>query len=449
MQYKELAERFTPVHSEVNMMRVLSIALGLILAGNAMAESKGLSDIYSLAVANDPSLRAQAAIKDSSVFRAEQISAGDGLSIDASTSVKRTENFKTSDGYKTGSATVTVKMPLIDRGLEAQIKGEDASARRAAANFDSYKQTYIVKVAELYFRVLSAQQDLSAANAEVQAFERQLEQAQERLAVGIGTRVDVDQARARFDLAQVGLISDDVALETARSDLQQLINTAVPKLADLSSNYSVDAHRSLSEDLQIFVDKHPKVVGQEEAYQSELANLEQARSETSAEVHLSSIFSLSDTAGSKTASTNASSRNNVLAFTLSMPLYNNRASDAKVAVAQADVYRSQADLERVKREVSSGMRVAYRNLEASLRTVEARRLAIVSAASRVEATEAAYAVGSGDIVEVLNAKKDLFAAERDFAKARYTHVIRQLEFDQAIGDLSESAVARIDQYLGQ
>ncbi len=432
------------------MMRVLSIALGLILAGNAMAESKGLSDIYNLAVANDPSLRAQAAIKDSSAFRAEQISAGDGLSIDASTSVKRTENFKTSDGYQTGSATVTVKMPLIDRGLEAQIKGEDASARRAVANLNSYKQTHILKVAELYFGVLSAQQDLSAANAEVQAFERQLEQAQERLAVGIGTRVDVDQARARFDLAQVGLISVDVALQTARSDLQQLINTTVPELADLSTNYLVDAQRFLSEDLQIFVDKHPKVVGQEEAYQSELANLEEARSETSAKVNLSSIFSLSDTSGSKTASTNTSSRNNVLAFTLSMPLYNNGVSDAKVAVAQADVYRSQADLERVKREVASGMRIAHRKLEASVRTVEARRLAIVSAASRVEATEAAYGVGSGDIVEVLNAKKDLFAAERDFAKARYTHMsFAKLEFDQAIGDLSESAVARIDQYLVQ
>ena len=81
--------------------------------------------------------------------------------------------------------------------------------------------------------------------------------------------------------------------------------------------------------------------------------------------------------------------------------------------------------------------------------MEARQLAIVSAASRVEATEAAYAVGSGDIVEVLNAKKDLFAAERDFAKTRHTHVIRQLQSDQAIGDLSESAIARINRYLVQ
>jgi outer membrane protein len=144
-----------------------------------------------------------------------------------------------------------------------------------------------------------------------------------------------------------------------------------------------------------------------------------------------------------------SSRSNVLSLTLSAPIYTNGVASAKVAVAQAGVVKAEANLLKARRQVLGSMQEAYRNLEASARTVEARRLAIVSAASRVEATEAAYAVGSGDIVEVLNAKKDLFAAERDFAKARYTHVTRQLEFDQAIGDLSESAIARIDQQLIQ
>jgi len=122
---------------------------------------------------------------------------------------------------------------------------------------------------------------------------------------------------------------------------------------------------------------------------------------------------------------------------------------AAIEKAYADMVVAESRLEESRREVRRDVTIASRNLEASARTVEARRLAIVSAASRVEATEAAYAVGSGDIVEVLNAKKDLFAAERDFEKARHTHVIRQLEFDQAIGDLSESAIARIDQYLVQ
>jgi outer membrane protein len=313
----------------------------------------------------------------------------------------------------------------------------------------AYRQSHIVSVTDRYFAVLSAERDLLATRAEVEAFERQLEQASERLIVGIGTRVDVDQARARLDLSQVGLISAGVVLDTAISDLEQLVGVPVRDLADLGENFTADIHRSLDNHLETSVDTHPDVVSEQESYQSALADLDEARSETTPTLALSSTFSISDTSGSDTVATNASARSNVLSLTLSAPIYTNGVASAKVNVAKANVVRAEANLSKVRREVQASMRKAFRNLEASARTVEARGLAIVSAASRVEATEAAYAVGSGDIVEVLNAKKDLFAAERDFAKARHTHVIRQLKFDQAIGDLSESAITRINQYLVQ
>ena len=306
-----------------------------------------------------------------------------------------------------------------------------------------------MSVTNAYFAVLSADQDLLAAKAEVEAFERQLEQASERLTVGIGTRVDVDQARARLDLSQVGLISAEVALETAKSDLRQLVDVPVSDLADLVENFSAEVHRSLDGNLDRLADNHPEVIAEQEAYRSAVADLDEARAETTPSLALSSTFSMSDVSGSNTSSNNVNARSNVLSLTLSAPIYTNGVASAKVAVAQAGVVKAEANLLKARRQVLGSMQEAYRNLEASARTVEARRLAIVSAASRVEATEAAYAVGSGDIVEVLNAKKDLFAVERDFAKARYTHVTRQLEFDQAIGDLSESAIARIDQQLIQ
>lgn len=419
-------------------MRMIAIALGLVLAGNAMAESKGLSDIYNLAVANDPALRAQIATRDASQALGEQVRGARGLSATGSLSAKETQNFKADDNYETGTLSVTLSLPLYDRGLTASIDSQDAATREADAALAAYRQTHIVSVTNAYFAVLSADQDLLAAKAEVEAFERQLEQASERLTVGIGTRVDVDQARARLDLSQVGLISAEVALETAKSDLRQLVDVPVSDLADLVENFSAEVHRSLDGDLDRLADNHPEVIAEQEAYRSAVADLDEARAETTPSLDLSSKFSMSD-----------SSRSNVLSLTLSAPIYTNGVASAKVAVAQAGVVKAEANLLKARRQVLGSMQEAYRNLEASARTVEARRLAIVSAASRVEATEAAYAVGSGDIVEVLNAKKDLFAAERDFAKARYTHVTRQLEFDQAIGDLSESAIARIDQQLIQ
>ena len=431
------------------MMRVSSIALGLILVSNAMAESKGLSDIYNLAVANDPALRAQIAVRDASGALGEQIRGTRGLSADATVSGKGTQNLKTDDDYRTGTLSLTLSMPVYDQGLDASIESQDAAVREADAYLAAYRQSHIISVTDRYFAVLSAEQDLVATQAEVEAFERQLEQASERLTVGIGTRVDVDQARARLDLSQVGLISAEVALDTAISDLEQLVDAPILDLSDLGEGFAADIHRSLDNHLEMSVDKHPDVVSEQESYQSALADLDEARAETAPTLALSSTFSVSDTSGSDTAATNASARSNVLSLTLSAPIYTNGVASAKFDVAKANVVRAEANLAKARREVRADMQKAFRNLEASARTVEARRLAIVSAASRVEATEAAYAVGSGDIVEVLNAKKDLFAAERDFAKARHTHVIRQLEFDQAIGDLSESAVARIDKYLVQ
>ena len=430
-------------------MRILVIVAGLILAGSAIAEPQGLSEIYNMAVDNDPALRSQLATRDLAIALSEQMRRGRGLSADLSISAKQTQNLKIDNGYSTGVLSVTLSLPLINRGLNASIESQDAMAREADATLAAYRQSHIISVADTYFSILSAEQDLAASLAEVEAFERQLEQSSERLSVGIGTRVDVDQARARLDLAQVGLISAEVALETANFDLQRLVGAPIAKLADLSEEFVADVNRELRKDLNVLVDLHPDVVIKLEAYRRALADLDEARAESSPSLALSSIFSVSDFSGGNTASTNTSARSNVLALTWSAPIYTNGVAGAKVNVAQFGVIRSEANLLKARREVSTAMQVAYRNLEASVRSVEARRLAIVSAASRVEATEAAYAVGSGDIVELLNAKKDLFATERDFAKTRHSHVIRQLQFDLAIGDLSESAIARIDQNLVQ
>ena len=430
-------------------MRILSIALGLVLVGNAMAEPRGLSDIYQLAVANDPSLRAQMAVRDASEALGNQIRGAQGLSASASVSVKGTQNLKSDDDYGTGTLSLTLSVPLYDRGLSASIDSQDAAVRQADATLAAYRQSHIVSVTRTYFAVLSSEQDLLASKAEVEAFERQLEQASERLIVGIGTRVDVDQARARLDLSKVGLIGAEVALDTSRSDLEKLVDAPILSLLDLGDGFKADVHRPRNGNWEMLVDSHPYVIAEREAYQSALADLDEARAETTPTLALSSTFSMSDTSGSNTTATNTSARSNALSLTLSAPIYTNGVATAKGDVAKAGVVKAEADLLRVRREVLASMQETYRNLEASARTVEARQLAIISAASRVEATEAAYAVGSGDIVELLNSKKDLFAAERDFAKARHTHVVRQLQFDRAVGDLSESAIARIDQSLTQ
>jgi outer membrane protein len=430
-------------------MRLTVFVFGLALAESAMAEVQGLSQIYNLAVANDPSLSAEVAGRSIAIATRDKVIAGKGLSVDGTVTGSRTDNLVNDDNFQTGSLSMKLTLPVFNRALDASIVAQEANVRSADAKLKGYRQAHIVKVAEVYFRVLSAEQDLQATHAEVVAFERQLEQAQERLSVGIGTRVDVDQARAKLDLSKVELISHEVALETAKSDVEQLIDRPVTGLADFPFDFVEKKYRKLNREIDSIVLDHPNVVAKFEAYQSALADLDKSRASLRPKLDLSSTFSIGDSSGGSSSATNASTRKNVLALTLSAPIFSNGANESALAVSAASVIKADAELASIRRKVRASIQVALRMLEASARTLEARRLVIVSAASRVEATEVAYSVGSGDIVEVLNAKKDLIAAERDLAKTRHTHALRELGVGEAVGDLSEEAIFRIDDQLIQ
>lgn len=424
-------------------MRFTVLACALTLTTSALAETRTLSEIYDLALANDPTLRIEHAIRNSAEASKDAAEASRWLTASATLTRSETDNALTNNELSSESASVTLSMPVFDRPIFKAIERARAGVRAADAGLLAFRQTHIVTVSKAYFDVLSAERDLQAAMAEVEAVTKQLEQATERLAVGIGTRVDVDQARAQLDLSKVGVISAEVAVETARADLGRMIGQEPEILAQLSEAYPAAMQPDLRFDIEQAVARHPLVIEQSETYRSALAEVAEARGERWPSVSLSSTYTVQETESVRDTD------RNVVSLSLSVPLFKSGGYDAAIARAEASLMRQEATLDQVRREVSRNIRIAYQELEASARTVEARSLAIVSAASRLEATEAAYSVGSGDIVEVLNAQKDMIAAERDLAKARHTHVIRQLQFDQALGDLSEVAVTRLDSALVQ
>ncbi len=429
-------------------MRFAVLACVFMVSGSAVAERLTLSHVYDLAVQNDPALRIEEAIRQGAEASEDAAVASRWLTASAALSSSYTDDSLSDDTFNTSSGSITLSMPIFDRPIFKAIEKARAGIRAADAGLLAYRQMHIITVSTAYFDVLSAERDLQAAEAEVEAVTKQLEQATERLAVGIGTRVDVDQARAQLDLSKVGVISAEVSLATARADLGRMIAQEPTALAQLSDAYPAVLQPDLVLDVESAVDRHPSVIEQSETYRSALAEIAKTRGERWPSLSLSSTYTVSEF-NDKASGNGLAKQDNVVSLSLSVPLFKSGGYDAAIAEAQASLMGEEARLDQVRREVARNIRIAYQELEASVRTVEARSLAIVSAASRLEATEAAYSVGSGDIVEVLNAQKDMIAAERDLAKARHTHVIRQLQLDQALGELSETAVTRLDSALVQ
>jgi outer membrane protein len=92
-------------------------------------------------------------------------------------------------------------------------------------------------------------------------------------------------------------------------------------------------------------------------------------------------------------------------------------------------------------------RNAFRALMAGLSGIEARKQALVSAQSALEATEAGFEVGTRTIVDVLISQQVLFQAQRDYSTARHQFLVNTLRLKQAAGTVEIQDVAAVNRFL--
>ena len=92
-------------------------------------------------------------------------------------------------------------------------------------------------------------------------------------------------------------------------------------------------------------------------------------------------------------------------------------------------------------------RSQHQRVNTAVATVHARRQAIVSNESALEATKAGYDVGTRNLVNVLDAQRRVYTAKRNFLSELYNYVLAGLELKQAAGTLSADDIAKLDQWL--
>jgi outer membrane protein len=92
-------------------------------------------------------------------------------------------------------------------------------------------------------------------------------------------------------------------------------------------------------------------------------------------------------------------------------------------------------------------REAYNGVMSGISRVQALKQALVSGEQALASTEAGYEVGTRTTVDVLNVRRDLFRAKRDYASSRYDYILSSLRLKQAAGTLNRDDLVQINQWL--
>ena len=132
---------------------------------------------------------------------------------------------------------------------------------------------------------------------------------------------------------------------------------------------------------------------------------------------------------------------------LDVPIYSGGLVSSTVRQKASERDQAQALLEQERRRTTGLARSAYLSLEADIANVKARKQAIISTQTSLDATMAGYDAGTRTSVDVLLSQRQLFGAQRDYSVARYTYLSNSLRLKQVAGILTPEDIDAINKWL--
>jgi outer membrane protein len=430
-----------------------------LLALSIHSAADSLLDIYNDALENDPQYKSA----EFSYLAGKEIKvqgrAGLLPNISISAQTNWNEYYQNGDlqnEYNNFSSSARLTQPLIRLDSWFKYRQSKFLTDAAEADFAYSQQALIVRTAELYFNVLRAIDNLSAARSEEKAIKKQLDQIRQRYEVGLAAVTEVQEAQLAFDLSLASRTRVEGEVYTAKEALNALVGREILSLDGLVNDLNVTNPVPASKE-----EWARKAV--ENNFRLQAANLRKFASKNNARSVASNHLPKVDIVGVQTESeTNQyafdglntggafditvpdETQRDTYSLQLSMPIFQGGAVISRTKQAYAESNKSSEDALFTERSVIQDVRSQYSNVVTLVANLRAQKQAVVSASSALEATKVGYEVGTRNIVDLLQAEKNLYSAERNLSNAKYDYLITTLRLHLAAGTLSPENLIEIN-----
>jgi outer membrane protein len=304
--------------------------------------------------------------------------------------------------------------------------------------------------------VLRAQDNLASTKAEEAAFKRQLDQANERFDVGLSDKTDVLEAQAGFDTARANRIIAQQQVEDAFEALTTLTNRdfaalegiehSLPILAPTPNDAKAWVDTAAAQNLNLQASNYAVNAAEETLRQRKSGHAPTLDAVASYQKGDNDSLGFSNSGASATPFSGDVEQRSI-GLQLNIPLYSGGLTSSQVRESYQRLNQTEQLRESLRRQVVQNTRNLHRAVNTDVETVQARKQSIISNQSALEATEIGYQVGTRNIVDVLDAQRQLYSSVRNYNNARYDYILNNLRLKQAAGTLSPDDLAALEQYL--
>lgn len=340
--------------------------------------------------------------------------------------------------FPTTNRTLTITQPLFRKDVIERFEQAKVTIQQANFTLLAAEQDLILRTTAAYLMVLAGNDALALATAEREALGRTLELARERLKMGLGTITVQLDATARFALAQAREIEARNKLADAAQGLREITGQPPLALQSLRPDFPLALPEPLDLDRWVSAAMERNLALRARAAGVEVAQREIRRQ---AAAHYPSVNLVYTQNRKNSGSTLFGGGSDVdtreLALRLTVPLFEGGLVRAVTKEAEFRALKAKDEHEQERRALDRQTRAAYEGTVSGVGLVQALAQTVTAQKALVEAKEQGFAAGLSTLLPVLDAQRDLYAARRDHAQARYDYLINRLKLEQAAGSLAE------------
>lgn len=429
-----------------------------VLAGCACgAQAIGLIELYREAVVSDPVYAAAKADRDAAEtlitqsrgqllpqagFSWSRVKNDQNVAVTAPTGI-----FAKDYEFYARNASLNLSLALFRPQLWAAYSQSKSQVLQAEATLRNAQQDLIVRLAQAYFDVALAEDNLTLAGEQKAAIAQQLKQAQRYFEAGIGTVTDINEAQARFDTIAAQEIAAENTLEIKIRAVELMVGNLYPRLDRLGPRLALDMPepQNIERWLEFARATNPALKAKEVAL--EIAEKDVYKN---AAGHLPTV----DVVGGRSRAVdpsyttlNTETWNTTVGLQVSIPLFSGGTTQGRVNQATALREKATYDLESSVRATNLATRQEFLNVVNGVAQVKALEQAVKSNEVALYSAQKGQEAGMRTSFDVLNAQQLLFTAKRDLAQARYGYVMARLKLRAAAGQLAEEDVLLVDAWL--
>ena len=455
---------------------LMSVPAGLCVHAASAAD---LVAVYERALQNDPQLREAEANRLAALESKPQALSALLPQLNASAQVRREHDTGSSNTVESVSVPggpnflesfpfdghtdtnnhkygVDLKQNIFRWENWVALQRADSQVAQAEADYQAAQQDLITRVAQRYFDVLAAEDDLDAQQGALASVSRQLEQAEKRYEVGLIAVTDVEEARASHDSSAAAVIAAKRTVASAQESLREITGDLFDTLARPIEPFELTNPDPVSEErwVDLALQQNLSLVSSRLAADIARENVSTARGGHFPSLDLvangyrvgtsgTSINSDGTPYGTQTLDQTQKS----IGLQLTFPLYSGGMVSSQVRQAVYQQRAAKERLERVARQTEHDARDSYLGVLSEISRVRALRRALESNATALSATEAGYEAGTRTAVDVLESRRLWIQAQTDYSRSRYDYMINMLKLQQAAGILSAQSLNQLNALL--